>query len=135
MARGFKVHLRADLRHELHGLTLYQLEAVTALDQGSLMMSELCERLDIAESAGTALVDKLVAHGFAERSGDSSDRRVVRVALTSQAREMVKRFKDLRRETVERALEVLDLASLEAFVGYCKQIAAQTPSLRHEEAN
>ena len=47
--------------------TAHQLEALAVLEQGSLTMREFCERLDIAESAGTALSDRLVARGTASR--------------------------------------------------------------------
>ncbi len=95
-------------------LTAHQLEALTALSGGSVTMGELCERLDISESAGTALSDRLVAHGMVEREADPSDRRVVRLSLSDEARAMVERFRKLKRRRIAEVLSVLDDQELEA---------------------
>lgn len=124
LAKGMKVHLTKELRQELRELTVHQMEALAALEKDSLTMSELCSSLDISESAGTALVDKLIARGLVRRWPDAEDRRVVRVEMSDQAKEMVSRYRELRRQRVEEALGALDLSTLRFFVSTCKQIVA-----------
>jgi len=124
LAKGLKVQLNKELRQELRELTVHQMEALAALEQESLTMSELCSCLDISESAGTALIDKLVARGLVHRSADVEDRRVVRVEMSEQAKKMVRRYRQLRREQVQKALEVLDLGTLRSFVEICKEIVS-----------
>jgi DNA-binding MarR family transcriptional regulator len=134
LAKGLKVQLNKELRQELRELTVHQMEALAALEQQSLTMSELCFCLDISESAGTALIDKLAARGLVHRSADAEDRRVVRVEMSEQAKKMVRRYRELRREQVQKALEVLDLETLRSFVEICKEIvSSQSASDAGEE--
>jgi len=54
---------------------------------------------------------------------------VVRVEMSEQAKKMVRRYRQLRREQVQKALEVLDLETLRSFVEICKEIvSAQSAS-------
>src|SRR5579875_2196549 len=62
--RVFEVRPSREERTRWSSLTVHQLEALVALQQGSLTMGKLCEHLDISESAGTALSDRLVARGW-----------------------------------------------------------------------
>jgi DNA-binding MarR family transcriptional regulator len=94
MARATKVRLPEDLA----GLTAHQVQALALLADGARSMGELCTRLGIAQSAGTALVTKLVAHGLVERHEDPADRRVVALRLTPEAAGIVARFQALRRD-------------------------------------
>ncbi len=110
----FEVRPSADERTAWMSMTAHQLEALTALSAGDLTMGELCERLDISESAGTALSDRLVARGMVVREADATDRRVVRLSLSGQARAMVERFREMKRTRIAEVLSVLDDSELEA---------------------
>ncbi len=124
LVRSVKVRLTPELRRDLGDLTLHQLEALATLEKGSLTMRELCEHLDIAESAGTALVDKLVRHDLVERSGEPGDRRVVRIQMTSQARDMATRYRKLRRSQMQDTLKMLDNEKLTSLVAIAREIVA-----------
>ena len=71
------------------------------------MMSELGRETDIQLSTLTRIVDKLVQKGFVVRKADLSDRRVVRVSVTSQGRDVVKKFEEARRKKIISILEKL----------------------------
>jgi DNA-binding MarR family transcriptional regulator len=58
-----------------------------AVSADDVTASGLAERLDIQPSAVTAMVDRLVAKGLAERVRDADDRRVVHVRATEAGRE------------------------------------------------
>ncbi len=88
-------------------------------------MGRLSERLGVRQNALTQAADRLIGHGLAERLGDSSDRRVVRLRLTEQGQRLVgerraKRIAHLgelwsgldttEREEFLRAVNVLALA-------------------------
>lgn len=122
--RAFEVRLGAGERAEWLSLTGHQLEALTALEEGSLTMRSLCDRLDISESAGTALSDRLVARGMVAREPDPSDRRVVRLALTGQARSMVGRYREMKRTRVAELLAGLRRDDLEHLVHVYETLAA-----------
>lgn len=119
----FKVTVSPEQRARFASLTMHQLEALTVLDEGARSMGELCERLDIAEGAGTTLVDKLVAHGLVERAHASSDRRVVRVALSRDAAAMTTAYRELRRERALEVLSALSLSELSSLVAACEKVA------------
>lgn len=121
--RAFEVRLGAGDRAEWLSLTGHQLEALTALEEGSLTMRCLCERLDISESAGTALSDRLVARGMVAREPDPTDRRVVRLALTDQARSMVQRYRETKRARVAELLAALRREDLEHLVHVYETLA------------
>ena len=70
MRRLFEVRPTSEERAQWGSLTVHQLEALTELQRGSLTMKALCQHLDISESAGTALSDRLVARGMVTRTTD-----------------------------------------------------------------
>ncbi len=113
--RAFEVRLSEE-RAQWLSLTGHQLEALAALREGNLTMRSLCERLDISESAGTALSDRLVARGMVERETDPSDRRVVLLALTDAARTMVERYRQIKSHHVAKLLSTLSREDLENLV-------------------
>ncbi|HLO14205.1 MAG TPA: MarR family transcriptional regulator [Anaerolineales bacterium] len=53
-----------------------------------LTMSELSSELDVPMSTATRIVDGLVRGGMAERVNDPNDRRVVRVGMSKNGREL-----------------------------------------------
>ncbi len=128
--RAFDVRPRAEERAAWLDLTGHQLDALAALDGGSLTMRELCERLDITESAGTALSDRLVTRGMATRQADPSDRRVVRLALSDTAREMVDGYRRSKRERIARTLAVLSDDDLAALARIYQTVAASAEADR-----
>jgi DNA-binding MarR family transcriptional regulator len=65
------------------GLSVVQASALLRID-GSMPMSELAARLGGHASNATGIADRLAARGLVERHEDSGDRRVKRVALTSE---------------------------------------------------
>ena len=70
-------------------------------------MTELARLQNCALSSATALVDRLIAQGLAERRPDPLDRRVIRIAPTAGGAELVKRFEIERRRIAVEALAPL----------------------------
>lgn len=125
--RVFEVRPSAEERRTWMSLTAHQLEALSALSGGGLTMGELCERLDIAESAGTALSDRLVSRGMAVREADPSDRRVVRLSLSHEASAMVERFRRLKRTRIAEVLSALDDDELQALAHVYERLVGSPP--------
>ncbi len=81
-----------------NGVTASQGYTLLSLpEEGNLTMNELSAAMELANSTMTRLVDQLVQKELASRKPDDEDRRIVRVELTGQGREM--------RHTLEQALE------------------------------
>lgn len=125
----FEVRPSAEERGNWASLTAHQLEALSVLSRGTVTMGELCERLDISESAGTALSDRLVTHGMAVREADPSDRRVVRLSISDEARAMVERFRKLKRKRIAEVLFVLDDDELDALARVYERLVKSSSCL------
>src|SRR5215470_8346852 len=87
------------------GLTVPQYRMLTALSEGGERSARLAERLTIRKPTVTALADGLVAAGYAERTSEPGDRRIVRLHITDAGRSALDRAE---RAYGERLSAVLD---------------------------
>lgn len=72
------------------GLTMTQLRLMYLLYSNDCRpVGELAEGLNVQPATVTGLTDRLVRHKLIERQADLSDRRVVRVALTTEGRRVL----------------------------------------------
>ncbi len=109
MRRRFERDIPHELREEMASVTVHQLEALCSLiDTGGVTMAQLAEKQAIGLSSATALADRLLRQGLAQRTSDPADRRIVRLVPTDTARELVQRFLEAKRRSALRALSVLD---------------------------
>jgi len=67
-------------------------------------MGELGEISNFQLSTLTRVVDRLVERGLVAREADSSDRRVVRVSITDEGSQIVKKFEMARKKKVKSIL-------------------------------
>jgi DNA-binding MarR family transcriptional regulator len=132
---------RGSLRDPLAGsteqlqLTPPQMHAVMSLghDDG-LTMGELARRGGVTEKTMTGVVDRLEQAGHVLRGRDGADRRVVRVHLTPQGREL---FVSCDRHVVERmgkALSIMDPGDREALCGILERFTDELVSRAAEAA-
>lgn len=87
-----------------------------------LTMSRLSKAMGVPLSTATRLVDWLVTHGYAERSSDPSDRRVVRVALTRGGRELYEAINLALARRLEKVLNRLNAADRKQFVHLLRKV-------------
>ena len=128
--RAFEVKLDAEHRALWRSLTVHQLEALVALEGGPTSMRSLCDRLEISESAGTALVDRLAGSGLVERQDDPDDRRVVRIAASDAARAMVAQYQELKRDRLATVLADLPTDDLATLVRIYESVLTSTGGSR-----
>ena len=93
-----------DRRHLDHGL-FYRIGTALASQGRPMTMGELSEALEVPANTATRMVDWLVTSGYAERLQDRVDRRVVRVSLTPEGREVHQALTDF---TVRHTVDLLD---------------------------
>ena len=86
-----------------YGLTGAQARVLALLAQGAMPMRQIAQRLTCEPSNVTGIVDRLEAHGLAERRADPADRRVKLAAATDSGRETAARL----RESLDFAREPL----------------------------
>ena len=102
-ARAVEVRVERALADE--GLSLAKLGALRhlALAEAPLTLTQLAERHCCGRSNVTALIDRLEADGYVERTVDPNDRRNVRAALTEAGRAAYERAIDERLGQAPRA--------------------------------
>ena len=106
------------MRHWPGGrLSLVHLHVMSLLEMdGPLPMRVLSEALDVSQASATGIVDRMEQRGLVERQRDDGDRRIVRVALTDEGRQLVAGFATERREHLLRLLDELTDEELAAFL-------------------
>ena len=93
MRRRFERELPREVRDEMATVTVHQLESLHHLiSSGGLTMNELAAKQCIGLSSATALADRLLRQGLAQRTSDPADRRIVRLVPTHAATELAQRF-------------------------------------------
>lgn len=110
--------------------TLLQVGVVLANQQEPLSMGELSKALDVPLSTATRIADWWVKNGYAERSPDPKDRRVVRVALTQSGRDLLKAGNQLIRRRVEQVLRHFSSQERETLMVLMRKLVE---SLENEE--
>lgn len=76
--------------------------------RGPCTIGELAEGLAISMGWASRVVSELESSGMVVRSADPTDRRIVRVSLSPQARSVVQRAHLWRAVAIDRALDGLD---------------------------
>jgi DNA-binding MarR family transcriptional regulator len=110
--------------------TLFQVGVVLSRQQEPLSMGELSKALDVPLSTATRIADWWVKSGYAERSPDPQDRRVVRVVLTRSGRDLLKAGNKLICQRVEQVLRHFTPDERETLVVLMRKLVA---SLENEE--
>ena len=104
------------------GETLSLLRAAPA---AGLTMNELARAQGSALSTATAMVDRLIRLGLAERLHDEEDRRVVRISITPQGRDLTAKFRAAKRRVMSDALSRLDDDDVLQLAALMRKLAAE----------
>ena len=100
--------LRSSVYSRGADLPAAQLQALSLLaTEDHLGMSELAERIGVAESTATRLVDRLEAAGLVERRTSPPDRRRVVAELTPAGRKLAVELDESRRQFLAELLVML----------------------------
>ncbi|WAH38937.1 MarR family winged helix-turn-helix transcriptional regulator [Alicyclobacillus dauci] len=95
---------------EEYGITAPQFEALVVLErEGDLTIGELSNKLYLAYSTTTDLVDRLEKSGYVERKRCSNDRRVVWVQLQPKGANLFEAVLNARRTYLNNIMAAVDL--------------------------
>ncbi len=98
-------------------LSLVHLHVLTVLQaDGSVPMRALAESLDVSQASATGIVDRMEQRGLVVRQRDEDDRRVIRVVLTVDGRELLAGIAAQRRERLAVLLGELTDDELDGFL-------------------
>lgn len=71
-----------------------------------IAMGELSRILNVPFSTATHLVDVFVKNGYAQRSNDPNDRRIVRIELTDSGRQLTETINDFVSQRLVRIMNI-----------------------------
>lgn len=91
-------------------------------EQGSVIMRDIAEFLEIPFSTATGIVDKLVAKEYFTRFHSEEDRRTVRVKLDKSGDEACCVFNTMKAEIGERMLKMLNQEEQERLIATLEKI-------------
>ena len=98
-------------------VTLPQYRALVVLaSRGPQRVVDLAGFLDVTASTATRMCDRLVRKGLVQRQRSSSDRRAVRVRISSAGRDLVAAVTQRRRREVQAIVERMPTADRERLV-------------------
>ncbi|MEX0974842.1 MAG: MarR family transcriptional regulator [Bacillota bacterium] len=90
------------------GITSPQFNALLTLrEYPKMTMGELCEKLFLACSTATDLIDRMEKNGLLERNRDTEDRRVIRLSTSEKGQQVINEVIVARRRYVASMLEKL----------------------------
>jgi DNA-binding MarR family transcriptional regulator len=122
---GLKRRLMASVPEELKGEfgavtwhqvgALEQLRAAVGTSSGATM-NEIARMQQCALSSASALVDRMIRLGFAERRSDPEDRRIIHIVPSPLGERMLDRFDEARKTVALEALAPLSDKDLETLV-------------------
>lgn len=119
LQKAFKIFIRSHQfrdRNEMipFGVTVSQCYAIDALgDYGILTMTELAEKMYLTTATMTGIVNELIKKELAERKFDENDRRVIRVDLTLNGKEVYGRIREKVLHRYRDMVEKLKLSDKE----------------------
>lgn len=112
--------LEVDLPEAVSGrfgsVTLHQLEALGCLPPEGSTMRQFAASVGISSAAATALADRMLRQGLAERRADPNDRRTVWLAPTAQAFRTLETFRAWQRHSMAGLFERLNASQMASFL-------------------
>jgi DNA-binding MarR family transcriptional regulator len=91
-----KVHGRFERQLAEHGVTVSQWAVLITVYRGDATTTRAVSRyLDIDVGAVSRLVDRLIAKGLMSRESDPDSKRILRLALTEQGRDLAPRLAEI----------------------------------------
>ncbi|MBP8613233.1 MAG: MarR family transcriptional regulator [Firmicutes bacterium] len=98
-------------------------------DEPGITMGELCDKLFLACSTATDLVDRMEKNGYVNRQRDAEDRRVIRLFITEKGEEIIHEVIMARRRYVDQILKQLSAEETEQLATSLEKLH----SLMHSE--
>ena len=89
------------------GITGPQFDALNQLRRAAMTMGELCERLEVASSTLTDLIDRMERAGLVKRCRVETDKRVVRLQISDRGRAVIEGVLQARAAYVGAVLDRL----------------------------
>ena len=97
-----------------HAMPLSHVQVLAVLEEeGSMTVSEISRRFNIAKPNITPLIDRMINAGYVTRERNAADRRVVHVVILDKGREKVRDTVEALRVCMDAWAKELDAGKLE----------------------
>jgi DNA-binding MarR family transcriptional regulator len=104
-------------------ITPPQFDALLVLrEYGELTMGELCQKMFLACSTATDLIDRMERNELIERVRDTADRRVIRLRVLDKGSDVIDEVLKARRTYLAAILSEIDVADKERLIQSLEQI-------------
>ena len=118
------------------GITPPQFSTLSTVSyHDGITMGELCDHLFLTSATVTALVDRLEERGFLLRDRDKEDRRVIRLRITQEGKDVLEESLKTRRELFATYLEGLDAGEREQLKELLEKLFANIVGKGREQAD
>lgn len=105
------------------GLTRSQVAVLFAFKHQPVMtVGEMAEQLGVSGGAATQMVEIMVRRGLIERTPDAADRRVTRLALSTEGKTLARQVATFAAERIGQLLEQLDEDELRQLIGILQKL-------------
>ena len=105
-------------------LTSAQIKVLaTFIERDCYTMTALSQMLSVALPTMTAMIDRLIQLGLVKRERDERDRRVVMVRLTAEGKKVIDTLMVIRKQEMEKLLQVLTHEEVDLFLGAIENVA------------
>jgi DNA-binding MarR family transcriptional regulator len=120
-------------RCQAHGISIVGFQVLAVLEMHrALPMSRLAEEIGVALPNATGIVSRMAERGLVERRSDTSDRRVVLIALTEKGHRLIGEMEAIRRERMSRLMAELSDAQQERLLTCVRDLHAAASRLAAE---
>lgn len=110
-----------------YGLNITEFAVMELLyHKGDQPIQKVKQRILIASSSTTYVIDQLVKKGYVTRRQDEQDKRITYAVLTESGHELMERIIPQHAETIEKAFSILDDEELAIFRRALKKISANS---------
>jgi DNA-binding MarR family transcriptional regulator len=124
MAMDASVRASADVG----GVSPVQLRALTALRQmGEVNLARLAEKIGVAVSTTSRLVDRLVGADWVARAPCADNRREIRLTLTDSGERLLRRYDERRVGLLKECLHRIPTERQEAVIGALTELTQVVP--------
>ncbi|MDP4172151.1 MAG: MarR family transcriptional regulator [Bacillota bacterium] len=97
--------------------------------ESNCSVTKLAEKMEVAPSAITVMLDRLENHGFVSRTRDKVDRRVVLIQLTDVGEEKLNNVLDTRKQIMQHCFTQMEPNELDSFIVSLEKLASIVQSI------
>ncbi len=133
LQRALEVTIPEEVARQLGSITLHQLQALACLPPEGTTMRHFAEAVGISGAAATALANRMIRQGLAERRDDPADRRTVWLAPTLHAARTLEAFRSWQRDSLSALLDRLDPTQIETFLEVLDSLTKSVPDQLEDE--